>query len=560
MRAVLVQLVGLHAPSELTVCSIAGGGWSQELAWLKWLPHVGSAHSPLEGPHLADSAATGQLLLGSLEGLIQSRKSKASDRGAQEETASVALSASTPTDKKRELPQLPAVVVLVADDSPVDRGRLVQLAEAGPDAGVYVIWISPTLENLPAACRTYIDTGDDRARATVGHVRLGTRVEDVASEGLSLEAALTFARHLSPIVEEGPLAEDSSDLPQRVSMLSLIGRELADSSSAIVDRWTQNDSIHDRVSIEPQQRTKPGKLRALVGQAGLDALHLDLRTQGPHALVGGTTGAGKSEFLQAWVLGMAMEYSPDRVTFLFVDYKGGSAFADCVDLPHTVGLVTDLSPHLVRRALTSLRAELHHREHLLNRKKAKDLLELERRGDPDSPPALILVIDEFAALAKEVPDFVDGVVDIAQRGRSLGIHLIMATQRPAGVIKDNLRANTNMRIALRMADEGDSQDVIGDKQAAFFDPSLPGRGVAKTGPGRLVPFQSAYAGGWTREERPRATVAIADLRFGTDLPWAEAEVPEEAIPEDPGPTDQQRMVRTAGQAAREAAIPPAVAR
>ena len=100
---------------------------------------------------------------------------------------------------------------------------------------------------------------------------------------------------------------------------------------------------------------------------------LDLRTQGPHALVGGTTGAGKSEFLQAWVLGMAAAHSPDRVTFLFVDYKGGSAFADCVELPHCVGLVTDLSPHLVRRALTSLRAELQNREHLLNRKKANML-------------------------------------------------------------------------------------------------------------------------------------------------------------------------------------------
>ena len=112
---------------------------------------------------------------------------------------------------------------------------------------------------------------------------------------------------------------------------------------------------------------------------------LDLRTQGPHALVGGTTGAGKSEFLQAWVLGMAAAHSPDRVTFLFVDYKGGSAFADCVELPHCVGLVTDLSPHLVRRALTSLRAELQNREHLLNRKKAKDLLELEKRPDPGVP-------------------------------------------------------------------------------------------------------------------------------------------------------------------------------
>ena len=211
---------------------------------------------------------------------------------------------------------------------------------------------------------------------------------------------------------------------------------------------------------------------------------------------------------------MAAEYSPDRVTFLFVDYKGGAAFAECVNLPHGVGLVTDLTPHLVRRALTSLHAELHHREDLLHRKGAKDLLELEKRGDPDAPPALVLIIDEFAALVGEVPEFVDGVVDIAQRGRSLGIHLIMATQRPAGVIRDNLRANTNLRIALRMADESDSHDVVGEKDAARFDPSIPGRAIAKTGPGRLERFQSGYAGGWSTGAPEAPRVDIADMPFG----------------------------------------------
>src|SRR5699024_9873301 len=108
--------------------------------------------------------------------------------------------------------------------------------------------------------------------------------------------------------------------------------------------------------------------RGLIGHNGQDAFHLDLRTQGPHALVGGTTGAGKSECLQAWVLGMATAHSPDRVTFLFVDYTGGAAFADALTLPHAVVLVLHLSPRPVPRALTSLRAELHHRAHLLNRK------------------------------------------------------------------------------------------------------------------------------------------------------------------------------------------------
>ena len=149
-------------------------------------------------------------------------------------------------------------------------------------------------------------------------------------------------------------------------------------------------------------RKHQGSLRALVGSKGVEPMYLDLKTEGPHALVGGTTGAGKSEFLQSWVLGMAAAYSPDRLSFLFVDYKGGAAFADCVKLPHTVGLVTDLSPHLVRRALTSLRAELHYREHLFNRKKAKDLLAMERDADPETPPSLVIVVDEFAALARDV--------------------------------------------------------------------------------------------------------------------------------------------------------------
>ncbi|MCU1513187.1 MAG: hypothetical protein JWO10_277, partial [Microbacteriaceae bacterium] len=427
--------------------------------------------------------------------------------------------------------------------APVDRARIVQIAERAADAGVYPIWVAGSQAELPAITRTFINASEDGLTAEVGLVRLGSDITSVRTEPISRAQALLFARRLAPVVDAGAMLSDASDLPRSISMLALIGSDMATNPSVAVDRWRQNDSIHDRSGGALVKR-RAGRLRALVGQSGVDAMHLDLRTQGPHALVGGTTGSGKSEFLQAWVLGMAAEYSPDRVTFLFVDYKGGSAFADCVALPHCVGLVTDLSPHLVRRALTSLRAELHYREHLFNRKKAKDLLDLEKRGDPESPPALVLVIDEFAALAGEVPEFVDGVVDIAQRGRSLGIHLIMATQRPAGVIRDNLRANTNLRIALRMADEADSMDVVGDKVAGTFDPSIPGRAIAKTGPGRLTGFQSAYAGGWTSDEVPAPTVEVAELRFGAESLWEPPGGAQEEAPGagEHGPTDQARLV------------------
>ena len=562
VRGLIVQVTGLHSPSELAVAAIAGTSWTPELDWLKWLPHAASQHSPIEGTHLANSQATGDALISALEELITARKaSRDSARGAVtiEKSALVAgASAGEGADIATPPPSAtPAILLVITDDAPVDRARIVQLAERAADAGIYPIWVAGDVASLPAVTRTFVDVAPGGQSAEVGLVRLGSELVEVVSEPISTAKALAFAKRLAPVYDAGAMVGDSSDIPRTVSMLSLLGPEIATTPSVAVERWKQNDSIHDR-SGGPLKRRRAGRLRALVGQSGVDAMHLDLRVQGPHALVGGTTGSGKSEFLQAWVLGMAAEYSPDRVTFLFVDYKGGSAFADCVALPHCVGLVTDLSPHLVRRALTSLRAELHYREHLFNRKKAKDLLDLEKSGDPESPPALVLVIDEFAALAGEVPEFVDGVVDIAQRGRSLGIHLIMATQRPAGVIKDNLRANTNLRVALRMADESDSMDVVGDKVAGTFDPSIPGRGIAKTGPGRLTSFQSAYAGGWTSDVPAVPSIDVAELRFGAELPWEPVGGKvEKAVEVDQGPTDQARLVKSLVAAAREAHIPAA---
>lgn len=560
LRGLGVQLFGLHAPNEIVTAAIVDPAWAKELEWMKWLPHTTSPRSPFSDLALADSQSAGTVLLSALEEAILERLSGTPSRRGplRESDTSMELGARVgeASDSPGKIEGDLALVLIASNDAPVDRPRLTQVIERGADAGIYTIFLAPTVESLPAACRTFIDATGGLERATIGYVRAGERVESVAVEGVSNQYAEVFAKRLAPVVDSSSVTADSSDLPRSVSLLRLLGTDLATQPQAALERWRQNNSILDRTRGPRPRLKRAGTLKAFIGQGSPDAMSLDLRTQGPHALVGGTTGSGKSEFLQAWVLGMAAEYSPDRVTFLFVDYKGGSAFADCVDLPHCVGLVTDLSPHLVRRALTSLRAELHHREHLFNRKKAKDLLELEKRQDPETPPALVLVIDEFAALAGEVPEFVDGVVDIAQRGRSLGIHLIMATQRPAGVIKDNLRANTNLRVALRMADVADSNDVVGDPVAGTFDPSLPGRGIAKTGPGRLVPFQSGYAGGWTSDEPESAKAKVAELRFGATVVWeSDAAAESDEHDADLGPNDQKRLVRNLIAAASAAGIP-----
>ncbi|MFT4108301.1 FtsK/SpoIIIE domain-containing protein [Propionicimonas sp.] len=522
-RTLVAQLACLHSPAELVLAAIAGPERAARWEWLVWLPHVGSAHSPLHGSHLASAPGAVQALVTGLEELVAARR-EAKGR-------------------------VPAVVLLVEDDAPVERGRLVSLAEDGPAVGVHLLWLADRHEQLPAACHAYLVNDDVAKTTSAGFVRQERTVSIGRVEPLSADLAGELARLLAPVLDAGAPVLDQSSIPRTVSFLGMAGGGLATDARATVERWTENGSV----GAGPARGTT--NLRALVGHGSMGELALDLRAQGPHALVGGTSGAGKSEFLQTWVLGMAAGHSPRRVTFLFVDYKGGSAFADCVNLPHCVGLVTDLSPHLVRRALTSLRAELRYREQLLNRKNAKDLAALERTGDPDCPPSLVIVVDEFAALVSEVPEFVDGVVDVAQRGRSLGLHLILATQRPAGVIRGNLRANTALRIALRMADEADSVDVIDSPLAAEFDPRIPGRAAVRTGPGRISLFQSGYVGGWTSAEPEPARIEIETMVFGAGIPWEIPASPHAVDAAEDGPTDIARVVARIGEAARLCALP-----
>lgn len=560
VHAILAQLLGLHAPGELGVAAIATSAWARELDWLKWTPHAASAAAATRAITLTDTAASASALVTAIEARIDERLAgrEPSRRGALASGTSAAdrsgrVDARAPGEVPGTRSPVPALIVVVAGRAPVERERLVRISERGPDAGVFVLWLAETAAQLPASCRTVVDRRGEHEHVTVSFVRLGERVVAVEPDALDRERADVFARALAPLVDAAA-AEGAAELPTLVTHRELIGDEAHDDPDAIIGRWREKGSLAPPGDAPATEPVHGARLRALVGVAGGVPLPLDLRADGPHALVGGTTGSGKSEFLQAWVLGLAVEYSPERVTFLLVDYKGGSAFADCVRLPHCVGLVTDLTPALVRRALTSLGAELRLREALLNQRGAKDLVELERRGDPATPPALVIVIDELAALAKDVPEFIEGLIDLAQRGRSLGIHLVLATQRPAGVIRDDVRANTSVRIALRMADPADSRDVIGTPDAAQLDAGLAGRAFVRIGAGRPVAFQSAYSGGRATSEPRKDDIRVAALRFGPALAWSEPA--QAARAPTTGPTDQQRLVETVVRAATKRGLPP----
>jgi S-DNA-T family DNA segregation ATPase FtsK/SpoIIIE len=230
-------------------------------------------------------------------------------------------------------------------------------------------------------------------------------------------------------------------------------------------------------------------------------------------------------------------------------------------------MVTDLDPHLVERALVSLSAELTRREHILAAAGAKDiedyqlLLDRERRGGaqqrPWAPlPRLLIVIDEFASMARDLPDFVTGLVNIAQRGRSLGIHLILATQRPSGVVSADIRANTNLRIALRVTDPAESTDVIDARDAAHIAKSTPGRAYVRLGHTSLIPFQAGRVGG----RRPGTTAAVTVRPWLGRVDWAGLGRPEPARPSvkqraEEEITDLKVLVEQLGQAVRRLRIP-----
>jgi S-DNA-T family DNA segregation ATPase FtsK/SpoIIIE len=530
-RGLLIQLLALHAPGELRLAALVSSAAVQEWSWLRWVPHTIGA-GPLGRLTLAADSQACATVVAKLEQLVEDRLA------VRQAGAPVAAGSASG----------PAIVVLADDGAAVERGRLLAAVARGHDVGVHLICTADRLADLPAACRHYLDLSARPVHSA--RLETGEAVDDIDTEPVTASIAETFARTLAPVTDAAAMADGQSELPRSAAFLEQPGaRDLVGPGQAIAERWREGGSLG---SAEP--RRKPGTLRALVGVGQGAPFHLDLREQGPHALVGGTTGSGKSEFLQSWILGMALAHSPKRVTFLLVDYKGGSAFADCMDLPHTVGLVTDLTPRLVSRALTSLKAELRYRERLLNQAGVPDLLAMEKAGCPETPPSLVIAVDEFAALVQEVPDFVDGIIDVAQRGRSLGLHLVLATQRPAGVIKDNLRANTNLRVALRMADEEDSVNVIGSDQAALFAPDLPGRAVAKMGPGRTTAFQALYVGGRTPDTPPPPMIGLTPLRFGALVPWQPPEDGASAVPEA-GPTDIQRLVSAVASAAKELALP-----
>lgn len=491
-RSVLCQAAVHHSPDDLRMVGFLGARPVEDWAWLKWLPHVrngGAGEAPVA---LAWDGPTRQGLSRWLFDALSSRKR------ALEETSPLAGGDGA---------TFPWLLVFVDDLRAVHADPAIRMAlSEGTRLRIALLGLADEVASVPGTCRGVVAVEGRGANGQVTYAEstVGSEPRQCAPDALDAEHAELLARALAPLVVLDDSADgQSGDIPARITFFESLG-------IANVDQVDVSQSW--RLS------TIPNLLRTPLGPtAGGDLLWLDLKEQGqsghgPHGLVAGTTGAGKSELLLTLIGGLALHHPPDVLNFVLVDYKGGDAFQTVADLPHTVALITDLDRHLAARALVTLRSEIKRREHRLLEMRTAGVTSLAdfqmRRGEREPMPFLVIVVDEFARLKDELPEFINGLIDVARVGRSLGVHLILATQTPSGTVDDQIQKNTNFGVCLRVRDVSDSKQVIGEPDAALLPGSLPGRGYFRAGLEPVRLFQTARVGA---AYQPRSTHAAFEV-------------------------------------------------
>ncbi|MHA7143085.1 FtsK/SpoIIIE domain-containing protein [Arthrobacter sp. TmT3-37] len=331
----------------------------------------------------------------------------------------------------------------------------------------------------------HLTIGAGTARASIGGCEY-----DVVPDGVSAQSFERTARALARAAADGA-GSAAVDRPGVRPVRGTIPRS--------VSFW-DGQPTPDSIVRTARRRWPTADARRPVAHVGASAtgpVLVDLVEDGPHLLVAGTTGSGKSEFLRTLVLGLAMDQPPRQLALLLIDYKGGAALGPLAALPHCVGSLTDLSVESTARALTSLRAELGRRERLCADHASSDLDELRAVSPSSCPPRLVVVIDEFRMLSDDVPSAGADLLKLAALGRSLGVHLVLATQRVQGAVPPDMRANLTSTVLLRVQTAMESQELLGSGVAADLPVGTPGRAFLRRGAEPPVAFQVSSCSGAT---------------------------------------------------------------
>lgn len=440
-----MQIAALHSYDEVKLLFVTGSIDPEFLDLIRYLPHVWDNNQTIRFIATEESEAfrLGEYLQSQLPEELESEK-----------------------DLDQVLKKRPFYVVFALDKKLFDSIEIMKrIMQADHPHGVAVI---TAFDQLPKECQQIIRLEESGNSRLISLTRDDAADADFWPDSCRPELLVRAARTLSNTKLR--FFEETAALPKMVPFLDMFQTDHVEHLNPL-KRWQENNPVKS--------------LAAPVG-VGTDGsvftLDLHEKYQGPHGLVAGMTGSGKSEFLITYILSMAVNYHPDEVAFVLIDYKGGGlagAFENPLRgtrLPHLVGTITNLDGSTIQRSLISLESELMQRQKRFNEVKSLinegtmdiyDYQKLYRAGKLDKPmPHLFIISDEFAELKQQRPEFIDKLISIARIGRSLGVHLILATQKPSGVVNDQIRSNTKFRACLRVQERADSMDMLKRPEAA----------------------------------------------------------------------------------------------
>jgi S-DNA-T family DNA segregation ATPase FtsK/SpoIIIE len=463
-RALALQIATHHSPDEVKIAAFFPTDEGKDWDWLRWLPHVWT--DDRGSRFLASDKNAAHRLLINLYDLLNKRLLQ----------RSAARDPSSP-------PPLPYIVFFLADPSLLENEPILHLLlTEAPSVGAFPIFLADRIESLPKGCQDIVELSSGGQSQLIQTSTARARTP-FTPDSVSRDLAERLSRATAPIRLRRVAM--SSEVPTTVTLLDVLGAASVEALD-VPTRWQSSESYKS--------------LAVPIGRrAGGELLHLDMHEHGhgPHGLAAGATGSGKSELLQSLVASLATNFHPHQVAFVLIDYKGGGMANAFLELPHLVGTITNLQGSLASRALAATKSELQRRQSVLAKAGVNQIDEyqkLYRQGAvPDPLPHLIIIADEFAELTVDQPDFMKELVSAVRVGRSLGVHLLLATQKPAGVVNEQIWSNTRFRISLRVERPEDSQEVLKRPDAAYL--AQAGRAYFQVGNNEVFEmFQAAWGG------------------------------------------------------------------